>query len=280
MTSKWASLPAFRRKGLGPSAELARRRPSTRALPLNSTPRRSSRRSSEMTVQACRGARQQGTAFPQERVRRSARPGALLSMVARMSFGPCHMVGIMGNATQRPLDVVSGGSTQIVAGPKWHGHRPASTRRPALLFGTRGLSGTIVRVKPHAGATMDVGDWLRSLGLGQYDAAFRDNEIDGAVLPKLTVDDLKDLGVAAVGHRRKILSAIEELNPPSAGPDEVARAPCHEALLPLTLLATRPSAASSPSCSATSLDRRRSQRGSIPRTCAKSSAPIRTRVRA
>ena len=71
---------------------------------------------------------------------------------------------------------------------------------------------------------MDVGDWLRSLGLGQYEAAFRDNEIDGAVLPKLTVDDLKDLGVAAVGHRRKILSAIEELNAPSAAPDEVARA--------------------------------------------------------
>ena len=46
---------------------------------------------------------------------------------------------------------------------------------------------------------MDVGDWLRSLGLGQYDAAFRDNEIDGAVLSRLTVDDLKDLGVAAVG---------------------------------------------------------------------------------
>ena len=72
---------------------------------------------------------------------------------------------------------------------------------------------------------MDVGDWLRSLGLGQYHAAFRDNEIDGAVLSRLTVDDLKDLGVAAVGHRRKILSAIEELNPPSAAPDEVARAP-------------------------------------------------------
>jgi SAM domain (Sterile alpha motif) len=66
---------------------------------------------------------------------------------------------------------------------------------------------------------MDVGDWLRSLGLGQYEAAFLDNEIDGAMLPKLTVDDLKDLGVAAVGHRRKILSAIEELNPSSAAPD-------------------------------------------------------------
>ena len=59
---------------------------------------------------------------------------------------------------------------------------------------------------------MDVGVWLRSLGLGQYEATFWDNEIDGAVLPKLTVDDLKDLGVAVVGHRRKIMSAIEELN--------------------------------------------------------------------
>ncbi len=63
---------------------------------------------------------------------------------------------------------------------------------------------------------MDVGVWLRGLGLGQYEASFRDNEIDGSVLPKLTVDDLKDLGVAVVGHRRKIMSAIEELNAPSA----------------------------------------------------------------
>ncbi len=51
---------------------------------------------------------------------------------------------------------------------------------------------------------MDVGVWLRSLGLRQYEAAFRDNEIDGAVLPKLTLDDLRELGVAVVGHRRKL----------------------------------------------------------------------------
>jgi hypothetical protein len=72
---------------------------------------------------------------------------------------------------------------------------------------------------------MDVGLWLRSLGLGQYEAAFRDNDIDEAVLAKLTVDDLKDLGVASVGHRRKIMSAIDGLNTPSAAPEEVARAP-------------------------------------------------------
>jgi hypothetical protein len=71
---------------------------------------------------------------------------------------------------------------------------------------------------------MDVGRWLRALGLGQYEAAFRDNEIDGDVLPKLTVEDLKDLGVAVVGHRRKIMSAIEALTAPSAALPEAARA--------------------------------------------------------
>ena len=59
---------------------------------------------------------------------------------------------------------------------------------------------------------MDVGDWLRGLGLGQYETAFRDNEVDEKVLPKLTSEDLKELGVAALGHRRTILSAIGELS--------------------------------------------------------------------
>jgi class 3 adenylate cyclase len=63
---------------------------------------------------------------------------------------------------------------------------------------------------------MDVGDWLRGLGLAQYEAAFRDNEIDGAVLPDLTADDLKELGVAAIGHRRRILAAIGALSGPSS----------------------------------------------------------------
>ena len=82
---------------------------------------------------------------------------------------------------------------------------------------------------------MDVGVWLRSLGLGQYEATFRDNEIDGAVLPKLTVDDLKDLGVAVVGHRRKIMSAIEELNAaPVAGTDVMEALPRLAALLPVS----------------------------------------------
>src|SRR5499427_8378926 len=58
---------------------------------------------------------------------------------------------------------------------------------------------------------MDIVVWLRSLGLGQYEAAFRDNEIDETVLPNLTAEDLKDLGVSVVGHRRKLLDAIAAL---------------------------------------------------------------------
>ncbi len=58
---------------------------------------------------------------------------------------------------------------------------------------------------------MDVADWLRELGLEQYEPAFRDNEIDGRVLPSLTAEDLKDLGVTLVGHRRRLLDAIAAL---------------------------------------------------------------------
>ena len=58
---------------------------------------------------------------------------------------------------------------------------------------------------------MDIGQWLRGLGLQSYEQAFRDNGIDLDVLPRLTADDLKEIGVLAVGHRRKILDAIGEL---------------------------------------------------------------------
>jgi hypothetical protein len=51
---------------------------------------------------------------------------------------------------------------------------------------------------------MDIVVWLRGLGLGKYEAVFRENEIDETVLPNLTSEDLKDLGVSIVGHRRKI----------------------------------------------------------------------------
>ena len=58
---------------------------------------------------------------------------------------------------------------------------------------------------------MDIGGWLRSLGLERYEAAFRENEINERVLPNLTAEDLKDLGVSIVGHRRTLLDAIAAL---------------------------------------------------------------------
>ena len=58
---------------------------------------------------------------------------------------------------------------------------------------------------------MELGEWLRRLGLSQYERAFVDNAIDAEVLAKLTVEDLKELGVTLVGHRRKLLDAIAAL---------------------------------------------------------------------
>jgi class 3 adenylate cyclase len=66
---------------------------------------------------------------------------------------------------------------------------------------------------------MDVAAWLCGLGLEQYAPGFRDNDVDGEVLPKLTADDLISIGVTSVGHRRKLLAAIAALGtgpPPAA----------------------------------------------------------------
>src|ERR1700746_4188220 len=64
---------------------------------------------------------------------------------------------------------------------------------------------------------MDVGGWLRSLGLEKYEAAFRENEINERVLPRLTAEDLKELGVTALGHRRILLDAIAALRADARG---------------------------------------------------------------
>ncbi|TGT34681.1 SAM domain-containing protein, partial [Mesorhizobium sp. M8A.F.Ca.ET.165.01.1.1] len=61
---------------------------------------------------------------------------------------------------------------------------------------------------------MDIAAWLRRLGLEQYQQAFRDNAIDGEVLPELTDADLQQLGIL-LGHRKRLLKAIAELGPPT-----------------------------------------------------------------
>src|SRR6185436_420044 len=58
---------------------------------------------------------------------------------------------------------------------------------------------------------MDLGGWLRGLGLGKYEAAFRENEIDETVLPSLTEEHLKQLGVTPLGHRVKLFDGIAAL---------------------------------------------------------------------
>jgi class 3 adenylate cyclase len=64
---------------------------------------------------------------------------------------------------------------------------------------------------------MDVVVWLRSLGLGKYEAVFRENEIDETVLPSLTHENLKEPGVASFGHRVKLLDAIAALRSDASG---------------------------------------------------------------
>jgi class 3 adenylate cyclase/predicted ATPase len=82
---------------------------------------------------------------------------------------------------------------------------------------------------------MDVVVWLRSLGLERYEGAFRENEIDERVLPSLTAEDLKDIGIVAVGHRRILVEAIAALRA-----DAVGKAPSADA-------ATAPAVPSVPS---------------------------------
>ena len=69
---------------------------------------------------------------------------------------------------------------------------------------------------------MDVADWLKGLGLEQYAPAFAQNHIGPELVPSLTAEDLKDLGVATVGHRRLLLDAIAALSAEREAPDLAA----------------------------------------------------------
>ena len=61
--------------------------------------------------------------------------------------------------------------------------------------------------------TTDIAEWLGGQGLGQYAKTFAENNIDYSVLPDLTDNDLEKLGVSSLGHRKKLLRAIQELTP-------------------------------------------------------------------
>ena len=82
---------------------------------------------------------------------------------------------------------------------------------------------------------MNIVVWLRSLGLAKYEAAFRENEIDETVLPNLTHENLKELGVTALGHRLKLLDAIAALSA-----DTGAKTPRADATTPSSALSVSP----------------------------------------
>ena len=84
---------------------------------------------------------------------------------------------------------------------------------------------------------MDVVAWLRGLGLGQYEEAFRANDIDAEVLLDLTPEDLIGLGITSIGHRRKLLSAVAALRQssvPDTAPFAAARSAVSSTALPLS----------------------------------------------
>src|ERR1700732_1531130 len=77
-------------------------------------------------------------------------------------------------------------------------------------------AGSILARAPASGRELqvqDIADWLSSLGLSEYEERFAQNHTDGTVLRDLTEQDLKDLGVSSIGHRRKLMRAIAERTP-------------------------------------------------------------------
>ena len=78
---------------------------------------------------------------------------------------------------------------------------------------------------------MDIDAWLHEIGLAQYAETFRANDIDGELLGRLTGDDLKEIGVASFGHRKKLLEAIAALG------SATAVAPATPPVLPAPILA-------------------------------------------
>jgi class 3 adenylate cyclase/tetratricopeptide (TPR) repeat protein len=75
---------------------------------------------------------------------------------------------------------------------------------------------------------MDIGAWLVGLGLGQYEALFRESEIDAEILPDLTESDLGQLGMP-LGHRKRLLKAIAALSAPAETPPEPGARPMRDA---------------------------------------------------
>ena len=74
----------------------------------------------------------------------------------------------------------------------------------------------------------DIRQWLEEQGLGEYVQNFVANHVDEQTLPELTADDLKELGVNSIGHRRRLLNAASKLAHPENNGD-AAKQPAADA---------------------------------------------------
>jgi class 3 adenylate cyclase/tetratricopeptide (TPR) repeat protein len=162
-------------------------------------------------------------------------------------YGRAHPDGYEAAQDRRRAPVQDALSTNVfqfgLQGPDWGSRRaltprfrhftqprpnsdvPTLTRAAYIAVASNGkLSAPTVAGKP---PMQQITDWLEKLGMSEYTQRFADNDIDFSILGDLTDQDLKDLGVASLGHRRKILRAIAELDRPeaTAAPPAAARAP-------------------------------------------------------
>jgi class 3 adenylate cyclase/tetratricopeptide (TPR) repeat protein len=83
--------------------------------------------------------------------------------------------------------------------------------RPVYRTATHAIACASVGILKDVVMSIDVAGWLRDLDLSDYASAFAEHAIDAAVLPLLTAEDLRDIGVAKVGDRRRLLAAIAAL---------------------------------------------------------------------
>src|SRR4029077_4265608 len=105
------------------------------------------------------------------------------------------------------------GTAGVRHAARWRGGRMAARR-----------ASRAADLRPARSAMKGIAEWLASIGLSEYAQRFADNGIDLSVIRDLTEQDLKDLGVL-LGHRRKILRAIAELDGVAPAPTETATEP-------------------------------------------------------
>ena len=79
---------------------------------------------------------------------------------------------------------------------------------------------------------MDIGEWLRSLDLGRYEEVFRDNEIDEQILPSLTTEDLREIGVGPLAIVANCCKPSRHFRPATPSPPLQKQLPPRRRIFP------------------------------------------------